>query len=49
MRIVPQESNWLPGHLLDGPISIVIAVGSGKDDDAKFHRFSFAGRDQLKG
>src|SRR5258708_423997 len=37
MRLVPQESHRLPDNLLNGPESIVIAVGTGKDDDAEFH------------
>ena len=37
MRVVPQESNRLPGDLLDGPKRVVIAVRSGEDDDTKLH------------
>jgi hypothetical protein len=38
MRIVPEKSYGLPGNLLDGPESIMIAVRSGENNDAKFHR-----------
>jgi hypothetical protein len=34
---VPEESDGLLGHLLDGPEGIVIAVGTGEDYDAEFH------------
>jgi hypothetical protein len=37
VRVVPEESYGLLGDLLDGPESIVIAVRSGKNNDAKFH------------
>src|SRR5208337_1041457 len=39
VRVMPEEGDRLLGHLLDGPVGIVIAVGSGKDDNAKFHLF----------
>jgi hypothetical protein len=35
---VPQKSGWLPGNVVQSPIRVVIAVRSGEDDDAKFHR-----------
>src|SRR5258707_9157849 len=38
VRVVPEKRHRLPGDLLDGPKSIVIAVRSGEDYDAKFHR-----------
>jgi hypothetical protein len=34
---VPEESDGLLSNLLDRPEGIVIAVGTGKDDDAEFH------------
>src|SRR5205085_4527841 len=37
MRFVPQECDWLFRYLLDSPVSVVITVRSGKDDDAEFH------------
>src|SRR5207245_5554919 len=37
MRFMPEKAHRLLGHLLDGPVSVVIAVGSGENDDAKFH------------
>src|SRR5260370_119649 len=38
VRVVPEKSYGLLGDLLDGPESIVIAVRSGENYDAKFHR-----------
>jgi hypothetical protein len=38
VRVVPEESYGLLGNLLDGPESIVVAVRSGENYDAKFHR-----------
>src|SRR6266446_10802467 len=38
VRVVPQECYGLLRDLLDGPESIVIAVRSGENNDAKFHR-----------
>src|SRR3984893_6928652 len=38
VRVVPEKSYGLLGDLLDGPESIVIAVRSGENNDAKFHR-----------
>jgi len=35
---MPEKSHRLFGDLLDGPESIVIAVGTWKDDDSEFHR-----------
>jgi hypothetical protein len=41
---MPQERHRLLGNVLDRPEGIVIAVGTGKDDDAKFHEcLIFAG------
>jgi hypothetical protein len=37
---VPEKSHGLFGDVLDGPVSIVVTVRSGKDDDSKFHRLS---------
>jgi hypothetical protein len=37
---MPKKSNWLFNNLLNGPEGVVIAVGTGKDDDSKFHRLS---------
>src|SRR5258708_1256827 len=36
MRLVPQECDRLFRYLLDGPVRVVIAVRSGKNDDAEF-------------
>jgi hypothetical protein len=41
VRIVPEKSNGLLSHRLDGPIRVVIAVGAGENENAKFHGFSF--------
>jgi hypothetical protein len=38
MRVVPEESDGLFGNLLDGPEGIVIAIRTGENNDAKFHR-----------
>ena len=35
--LVPDELRLLPEHVLGGVIGVVIAVGTGKDDDAEFH------------
>jgi hypothetical protein len=35
---VPEKSYGLPGNVLDRPESIVVAVGTGEDYDAKFHK-----------
>ena len=35
--LVPDELRLLPEHVLRGVIRVVIAVGSGKNDDAEFH------------
>jgi hypothetical protein len=37
MRFVPQERDRLLGDLLNRPVSIVIAVGTRKNDNAEFH------------
>jgi hypothetical protein len=44
MRLMPVERGWLLGHLLDGPIRVVIAVRSGENDDAEFHAGSLPKR-----
>ena len=35
--LVPDELGLLTEHLLNGVIGVVIAVGSGKDDDGEVH------------
>ena len=40
MRFVPQECDGLFSDLLNGPVGVVIAVGAGKDEYAKFHWFN---------
>ena len=37
MAGVPKESDGLPGRRLDRIVSVVIAIGSGKDEYAEFH------------
>src|SRR5208283_2077465 len=37
---MPQKCHWLLRHFLDSPVCVVIAVRSGENDDAKFHRFA---------
>jgi hypothetical protein len=39
VRFVPQERDRLLGDVLNRPKSIVIAVRTWKDDDAKFHGY----------
>jgi hypothetical protein len=39
MGFMPKASDRLFCDLLDGPVSILIAVRSGEDDDAEFHGF----------
>ena len=36
--LVPDELGVLPEHVLGGVVGVVIAVGSGKDDDGEFMR-----------
>jgi len=36
---MPQKRDRLLRDMLNRPIGIVIAIGSGKDDDAEFHWF----------
>src|ERR1017187_4045210 len=36
-RVVPEEGHGLLGDFRDGPKGVVITVGTGEDDDAKFH------------
>ena len=35
--LVPDQLGVLPQHVLRGVIRIVVAIGSGKDDDREFH------------
>jgi hypothetical protein len=37
VRLVPKKRHRLLGHVLDRPIRVVIAIGTGKDDDPEFH------------
>jgi hypothetical protein len=37
---MPQKSYWLLNDMLDRPESIVVAVGTRENDDAKLHGFS---------
>src|SRR5262245_49342674 len=41
--LVPDEFRLLTEHVLDGVVGIVVAIGSGKDDDSEFHTWSAAG------
>ncbi len=36
-RIMPKERHGLAGDFRNGPIGIVIAIGTGEDNDAEFH------------
>jgi hypothetical protein len=45
MRIMPQECDRLPGHILDRPVRIMVTVGAGENDDAKFHLYFPRGGD----
>src|SRR5215469_2001289 len=44
VRLMPQERYRLLRDLLDGPISVVIAIRSGEDQHAKFHVGSLVNR-----
>src|SRR6266568_5351355 len=37
MGVVPKKRDRLLSHILDRPVGIMIAIGSGENDDAKFH------------
>jgi hypothetical protein len=41
MRIMPEESDGLFRNVRDSPVGIVIAVGTGENNDAEFHRKPF--------
>jgi hypothetical protein len=38
VRVMPEKCRLLLGHVLGGPKRIVVAIRSGKNYDAKFHR-----------
>jgi hypothetical protein len=40
---MPDELNRLMEHIADGVERVVIAIGSGKDDDSKFHALAAPG------
>ena len=37
MGFVPQKCDRLLGYVLDRPEFVMVAVGTGEDDDAEFH------------
>ena len=41
MGLVPQESCGLLRDMLDGPVGIVVAIRSRKNDDAEFHKGAY--------